>query len=136
MLLLIEVNNNNGALTMSKILIVDDDIEIRVLLSRVLLKLGHTVCDASNGVVAEQLTISWQPEVILMDYLMPLQDGCATSRKLRERGYQGHIVIISALASAGNDPASCGANSFMRKPVSMEQLDAYLSKLNIEAQPH
>jgi CheY-like chemotaxis protein len=121
---------------MSKILIVDDDIEIRVLLSRVLLKLGHIVCDAPNGVVTEQLAFSWQPDVILMDYLMPLQDGCVTSRKLRDKGYKGHIVIISALASTGNDPKACGADNFLRKPLSMEQLDTYLNNLHIEVQPH
>jgi CheY-like chemotaxis protein len=133
---MVHLNYINGALTMSKVLIVDDDPQIRVLMSRVLLKLGHTVCDAANGVLAEQLTFSWQPAIVFIDYLMPLQDGCDTSKKLREKGYAGHIVIMSALSSTGNDPKSCGADGFLRKPISMEELDSYIKALNIEINPH
>jgi DNA-binding response OmpR family regulator len=115
---------------MAKVLIVDDDPNMCVLLSKLITKIGHQVFTAANGKIAESMVPDVSPDVILMDYLMPFQDGCVTSRNLREQKYNGCIVILSALQSTGNDPATCGANGFLRKPVDPDRLFYYLNISN------
>jgi two-component system, OmpR family, alkaline phosphatase synthesis response regulator PhoP len=109
---------------MAKVLIVDDDPEFRNLLSRMVTKFAHEANHAINGIQAEKIAREWQPDVILLDFMMPLQDGYVTCRNLRRQGFTGQIVIMSALSSVlGTAEAKvAGANNFLHKPIKMEAL--------------
>jgi two-component system, OmpR family, alkaline phosphatase synthesis response regulator PhoP len=115
---------------MLRILIVDDDPNIQVLFTRMLRKAGFITYGAENGRRAEELVPNWKPDVILMDFLMPLQDGCETTRNLRTSGYTGQIIIVSALQSPANDPATCGADGFLQKPIDIDKVLQMLAITN------
>lgn len=110
---------------MLRVLIVDDDADIRLLLSRMVAKQGHTATTASNGLQGQVLAFSWQADLILLDFHMPLQDGYVTSRNLRRAGYNGKIVIMSALHKALGTPEalSCGADGYLPKPLTIDTLE-------------
>jgi CheY-like chemotaxis protein len=65
-----------------------------------------------------------------MDHMMPQMDGIETTQKLRELGYSGVIVALTANALVGNDElfAKNGFNGFIPKPVDVRQLNSILNK--------
>jgi CheY-like chemotaxis protein len=108
-----------------KVLVIDDNAEFRTLASRMLAKLGHESLEASNGLKGQTAALNWQPDVILIDLMMPLQDGFITCRNLRQAGYTGQIIVISALATVWSDLQSKvpEADSFLPKPITLEALE-------------
>jgi signal transduction histidine kinase/CheY-like chemotaxis protein len=69
-------------------------------------------------------------DVIFMDHMMPRMDGIETMRKLREHGYKGTIVALTANALVGNDEMFIqkGFDGFISKPIDVRQLDDVLNK--------
>src|SRR5688572_13677503 len=63
---------------MLKALVIDDDPIVRDFLHRILSKLGCVVSEAENGIQGEQLALQEQPDLILLDIMMPEQDGYQT----------------------------------------------------------
>jgi DNA-binding response OmpR family regulator len=113
---------------MYKILIIDDSTELRHLMSRMLSKLGHLPREAENGFEGEKLALTWRPDVILLDIAMARQNGYQTCRNLRKQGFTGQIALISALGNAieSHEASTCGANAVLHKPISKDELQAYL----------
>ena len=82
-------------------------------------------------------------DIIFMDHMMPDMDGIEATEKLRERGYRGAIVALTANALVGNDEmfARHGFDGFISKPIDVLQLDAVLKQFipgghHTEAQSH
>jgi signal transduction histidine kinase/CheY-like chemotaxis protein len=69
-------------------------------------------------------------DIIFMDHMMPRMDGIETTKKLREIGYSGVIVALTANALAGNDEMFMrqGFNGFISKPIDVRHLNAVLNK--------
>jgi CheY-like chemotaxis protein len=113
---------------MYKILIVDDSAELRLLMTRMLSKLGHLPREAENGLEGERIALSWRPDIILLDVAMARQNGYQTCRNLRQQGFTGQIALISALGNAieSREAATCGANAVLHKPISKDELESYL----------
>lgn len=114
-----------------RMLIVDDAVSNRRLLARLLENRGHACETAENGEIALQKIRQAQdaglPEynLILLDYEMPVLNGPATSRKLRDEGNGVFIVGITGNMLA-EDVAyflSCGANSVLPKPFQIATLE-------------
>ncbi|QLY27402.1 response regulator [Bdellovibrio sp. KM01] len=120
-----------AALKGSKVLIVDDSEDNQVLIQHYLKKY-HVHCEtAIDGVEAFELAEKTLYDVILMDMQMPRMDGYTATRKLRERGYQGPIVALTAHAMK-EDRERCmgvGCNDYLTKPIVSEQLYATLLEL-------
>jgi len=72
-----------------------------------------------------------------MDHMMPLMDGIETTQKLREGGYNGTIIALTANALVGNEEmfAKNGFNGLIPKPIDIKQLDAALNKFIREKYP-
>ncbi|MGO2262904.1 hybrid sensor histidine kinase/response regulator [Halomonas sp.] len=78
------------------LLVVDDDPSHRGLISDMLTPLGFTILEAPDGVASLTLAKSAQPDLILMDIAMPGLDGWQTARQLRQDGFHGSLVMLSA----------------------------------------
>jgi DNA-binding response OmpR family regulator len=107
-----------------KILVVDDELEIRDLLTEVLTGEGYDVIQASNGVEALELVEKEEPQVILLDVMMPGIDGVEVCRRLKEEDKTRFIPIIMVTAFEDRDVDAfvMGADDFVTKPFSLVEL--------------
>ncbi|TWU01723.1 PAS domain-containing protein [Neorhodopirellula pilleata] len=107
-----------------RILVVDDRRDIRFLSKHILTKAGATVVECEDGQIAVDyvagvLETSERPDLILLDMQMPNLDGYQAARKLRELGYTGPIIALTADAMQG-DMTAClkaGCNDYLSKPI-------------------
>ena len=113
---------------MPQILLIDDDPNIHKLISVLLKKLDCQLLSALGGREGEIIALEQKPTLILLDIMMPNQDGYETCQHLRHQGYQGAITMVSALAEAtGTKRAKeYGANGYLIKPISASLLRLHL----------
>lgn len=104
---------------MAKLLLVEDDPMISKMLSLRLGLYGHVVDTAENGQVGMEMALASPYEAILMDMHMPVMDGHEATRKLREAGYTGLIIAVTASAMSQESEAAIrsGCDSYISKPV-------------------
>ena len=111
---------------MSRILIVDDEQQVRTLVSRYLESKGHDVLTAENGEVGVKLAVAEQPELVLMDLNMPVMDGFTATAAIRAQPEtQGiKILILSAENEEMNREAAykAGCDGFINKPIDFDRL--------------
>jgi CheY-like chemotaxis protein len=79
---------------MATVLIVDDDPDIRNILTEVLSDAGYDVRAEPNGLMAQRAAVADPPDLILMDIMMPYQDGISTTRRFRDAAETETIPII------------------------------------------
>jgi len=77
-----------------KILIIEDEPDIREAMAEAIADAGFTVLTAENGQVGFDTAIAEKPDVILLDIVMPVLDGHATLKKLRQDPWGQHVKVI------------------------------------------
>jgi signal transduction histidine kinase/CheY-like chemotaxis protein len=109
-----------------RVLVADDDLANREIVSRLLTFAGFTVRACVDGVEALVEVASWQPHAVVMDMLMPRMDGMETTRALRARPESADlpVIMVSASAVEGQERIAreCGSDTFLRKPLRAEVL--------------
>ena len=115
-----------------KILIVDD-VEINLYVAEgMMLQYGLKITKVLSGFEALDLINAGNTyDIIFMDHMMPQMDGIETTQKLRETGYPGYIVALTANAIVGNNEMFLqnGFDGFISKPIDIIQLDTVLNEL-------
>ena len=109
---------------MLKILIAEDDRELRQLFSHVLIKNGYTVKGVSNGKEALDAMDSDYYDMIISDIMMPVMDGYEFVRLLRESGNNTPVLMITA-KDAFDDMRMgflSGSDDFMVKPINVNEM--------------
>lgn len=114
-----------------KVLVVEDEHRIAQALKQGLVDEGYAVDlahDGEEGFLAAQAS---QYDVIVMDVMMPVQDGVVTSRKLREAGNHTPILMLTARSQARDIVAGLdsGADDYLPKPFSFDVLLARIRAL-------
>jgi diguanylate cyclase (GGDEF)-like protein/PAS domain S-box-containing protein len=108
------------------ILVVDDDQLLRVLFLDALTAAGFEAVPAGDGAAALRSFTSLQPDLVLLDMVMPGKDGCETCRELRRLpgGEYTPVLMVTGLEGADSIHRSfeAGATDFIAKPVSFELL--------------
>jgi len=119
------------------ILVVDDDQAVRDSLARSLTYSGDDVQTAADGVEALAKLVSYQPDAIIMDVMMPRLDGLETTRMLRQGGNDIPILILTARDAVGDrvDGLDAGADDYMVKPFALDELLARLRALTRRSKP-
>ncbi len=107
-----------------RVLVVDDREDNRAVLSGILSPLGFEIQEASDGRETIEKNLEWNPQLILLDMNMPVMDGYAALRLLREKGSAVPVIGISASAFEENRRAvlAAGADDFIGKPLREEDL--------------
>ena len=112
---------------MAKVLVVDDEAEVRGLLRRMLTTLGHEVWEAPNGTEALRLLDTSPFDLVITDVYMAAVDGMELLVRIQQRGLHMPVVMISGGGYKSREEvlemaASCGAVATLEKPFSLEQL--------------
>ncbi len=105
--------------TVGRKIIIAEDHEInRTLFQTILEKNGHEVRPAANGKIALELVKEQTPDLIFMDCQMPVMNGYESTEKIREYGYEGPIIAVtaSAVTEERERCISCGMNDLVVKP--------------------
>jgi CheY-like chemotaxis protein len=109
-----------------RILVVDDQLENRDWLIKLLTSIGFSVKGVDNGSAAIRDWQEWNPQLILMDVHMPVMDGLEATRRIKAepRGKETAIVILtaSAMEEDRRDVSQSGADDFLGKPCREEEL--------------
>ena len=114
-----------------KVLIVDDVRSNLFVAEGLMLPYELQIETVSSGYDAlDRINEGGSYDIIFMDHMMPQMDGIETTRKLRETGYEGTIVALTANALVGNDVMfkENGFDDFISKPVDIRYLNAVLNK--------
>jgi two-component system response regulator MprA len=106
-------------------------------LARTLRYAGYEVDTAVDGVDALAKLSSIHPDAIIMDVMMPRLDGLETTRSLRESGNDVPVLVLTARDAVGDrvDGLDAGADDYMAKPFSLEELQARLRALTRRSRP-
>lgn len=120
----------------SSVLIVDDEERIRNFLSMKLKTSGYDVLAARDGVEALELIQTHEPDLIVLDILMPKKDGFETLKELRTFS-RIPVIILSARGSNFDKVKglSLGADDYLEKPFSPDELLARIEAIRRRAQP-
>jgi CheY-like chemotaxis protein len=109
-----------------KVLIVDDVVGNRALLSDLLGELGFDLDEATNGAEALSRAATAKPDLVLMDLVMPVMDGMEAIRRIRATPELAGLQIIAVSASANHidqeAARAVGANHFLAKPLDEDKL--------------
>src|SRR5574343_1109439 len=116
---------------MAEILVVDDEVGIRELLSEILADEGHSVMVAENATRARELRASRRRELVLLDIWMPDADGISLLKEWSANGLltmpvvmmSGHGTIDTAV-----EATRLGAVDFLEKPIALQKLLATVKK--------
>lgn len=114
-----------------RILVVEDDELLREALAEVLADDGHDVRTATNGVDALGELEVWEPEVIVLDLMMPIMDGFAFREEQRRRDLRSDVPVLVLSAVRDLDAAAdrVDAAACLPKPFRLEEVLASVSTL-------
>lgn len=116
---------------MSRLLVVDDDIQMLSALEAALTSRGHKVETATSGVDAVSKLTKQMPQAIITDLRMPAMNGLELLAHVRRTDPDLPIILLSAYGSVPTavEAIQNGATDFLVKPFSLEALDAVLERL-------
>jgi DNA-binding response OmpR family regulator len=113
------------------LLLADDDDSIRAGLAAALLRARFRVLEARNGREALRLVEAHQPDVIVLDIMMPEMDGREVCRRLRQAGNWTPVVMLTQISATGEKISSLeeGADDYLNKPFDSYELIARVRAL-------
>jgi len=116
-----------------KILVVDDDSDILELLKYNLTKEGYDVKTASDGIKGVEIAKNFIPDLIILDIMMPKQDGVETCRQIREvpELVNAFIIFLTARSEEYSEVAAfdMGADDYITKPIKPRALVSRINAL-------
>ena len=126
------IRDEKSILNKKRILIVDDDMRNAFALNKFLKSKGMIITIANNGQKAlEILKKDDQPDIILMDIMMPVMDGYETIKRIRKQKQLKNIPILALTAKVMESDRKkcieCGASDYLAKPVDIPKLISMLT---------
>ena len=101
---------------------VDDDPDFRAVMARLLEARGATVVEATGGKKGLTRARRVDPDVVLLDQVMPDMEGVKVAQTMRARGDRAAIVLVSGVAQTRELAATAPVEAMLMKPFSVEEL--------------
>jgi two-component system OmpR family response regulator len=114
-----------------KVLVVDDEPNIRDLLSASLRFQGHQVLTAANGNEAINKIVDNQPDIVLLDVMLPDISGFGVTKKIRSLGIEVPILFLTARDDTEDKVTglTVGGDDYVTKPFSLDEIIARISAI-------
>lgn len=111
-----------------KILIVEDDENLRFLVVHRLKAEGYEVSEVGDGEAAERMILAEKPDIVLLDWMLPGKQGAAVCEEVRKQGFDNLIIMMTAKAQDVDkiDAYNFGVSDYVTKPFNMDVLVAML----------
>jgi CheY-like chemotaxis protein len=112
----------------ARVLVVDDELEIRKMVSERLRDKGYDVREAVDGEAALAALPEYRPNIVLLDLMMDGIGGMETLRRIKAEAPETCVIIVTAIEDMETARATlgCGASDYVTKPFSMQYLDSVL----------
>lgn len=116
---------------MKKILLLDDNFEIVLMLRTIVGQLGYLVRSATDGASALSLLKRESIDLVISDLRMPEMDGWEFIKRAREEGYSGHVLILTAFPQMAEAARlrSLGVHRLLMKPIQIAPFEQQLHEL-------
>jgi len=113
------------------ILIVEDDIGIRVILKDMLTSQGYDVVTAENGIKGLELAKELRPDLMILDVMLPLMDGFEICKRIRKEGITSPVMMLTVKNEEVDKVLGLelGADDYVTKPFSVKELSARVKAL-------
>ncbi|MDA5109088.1 sigma-54 dependent transcriptional regulator [Brevibacillus thermoruber] len=121
-----------------RVLLVDDEANVRKALTTTLRRAGYETREASGGAEALELVRSFRPEVMLLDLRMPEPDGMETLRRLQQvDGPRPSVVMMTAYGSAADvmEAMKLGAFDYVQKPFDVARIKQVVARAVHQREP-
>jgi len=122
-----------------KILVVEDEQTTRRMLTFNLKQHGYDICEAEDGNTAYNLAQAEEPDLILLDIMMPGDNGFEVCKKIRATPKLADVPIVVLTARAGMADRKfafkAGADDYLTKPINLQDLNARIDELLAAAEP-
>jgi CheY-like chemotaxis protein len=116
-----------------RVLLVEDTEDNRFMMRTLLEMSGYRVAEATNGAEAVRTAEHEKPEIILMDLSLPLVDGLAATRRIRELPDLRNVPIIAVSAHDTADfhaeALAAGCDAYITKPIDFTELEDLITRL-------
>jgi CheY-like chemotaxis protein len=112
-----------------RILVVDDDPDVRLMFKLIFESAGYQVSEARNGVAALILIKDSLPDLVVTDMVMPEMDGPELIRRIRSDKRTATLPILAVTGYPGSREQASGADAVMEKPIDRSGLLATASAL-------
>ena len=113
------------------VLVAEDDKQIREALERILKFEGYRPISVGDGAAALEAVVEDDPDLIILDVMMPFVDGMSVAKRIRERGDRRPILMLTARTDISDRVAGldAGADDYLPKPFELDELLARVRAL-------
>src|SRR5512139_1544446 len=113
-----------------RVLIVDDEKNMRWVLGQALSGEGFEVVEAADGKQALALVAEQEPDIMVLDHRMPAPDGMEVLRRIREKNLTFPIIMLTAHGNVAQavEAMKAGASEYLTKPFDLEELKLAIEK--------
>lgn len=125
------MEHNNVAEAQKRILVVDDEENTRLALTRLLSREGYDVKTASNGSEALNQIRNQPVELVITDLNMPVMNGLTFLRELNREHPASNVIMITAYGEVESylEALNLGAFEYLNKPVKLDELKKLMRKM-------
>lgn len=111
-----------------KIALVEDDENLRFLVAERLEAEGYTVLEAADGLTAEKMILEEQPDIVLLDWMLPGKQGADVCQEIRGKGFDNLVIMMTAKAQDVDkiEAYNVGVSDYVTKPFNMDVLAALI----------
>jgi two-component system, OmpR family, response regulator MtrA len=118
---------------MAKIVVADDDVDVRMLVALKLRHSGYDVVDVGDGAAAVEACRDEKPDLVVLDLMMPVMSGLEACRAIKAEPELADVPVVLLTARAQNTDVDAGlavgADAYVTKPFSPKELAARVESL-------